>query len=393
LAFENLTGDPELDYLSDGISDSIITALARLGDLLVIARSSSFTYKGRAVDVRQIGRELGVRHVLEGSLLRSGERLRITAQLIDAATGRHVWAGTYDQDLGNVLEPLDHISQQVLSEIGANLVWGEAMRFSVAATSNPRAYEKYALAHKYADLFEKDSRIRAKALFEEAIALDPSYARAMGWLGLMHLNDFQFGWSADPQWSLRIAEEWCHKALAIDANTAPALRALSRIYTYRRDYEQAIALGERAVAAEPGNGASQMHHAATLTMAGRAPEGVDFVLRALRAVPFPNSIMLIQAADTYYQQHEFSVARDFYEKILARTQRGVPASIARLRLIEIHMLEGREPEARALVAQELEASPGSTVSRRRNALLRWPYRDLSWVERHADALRRAGLPE
>jgi TolB-like protein len=185
LPFTNMSGDPEQEYFSDGITDDIITDLSKLGGLMVIARNSTFTYKGKAVDVRQVGRELGVRHVLEGSVRKFGGRARITAQLVDATNGDHVWSERYDRPLNDIFALQDEITEKIVLALNVQLLRGDDARIWRESTDNPEAYDYYLRGWNASKRETREDSIYAEQMYEKALELDPEYALAMvklGWL-------------------------------------------------------------------------------------------------------------------------------------------------------------------------------------------------------------------
>jgi len=234
LPFDNLSGDSSQDYFSDGITESIITELSKLSNLFVIARNSTFTYKGKPVKVQQVAEELGVRYVLEGSVQRSGDRVRITAQLIDAQTGRHLWAENYDRTFGDIFALQDDINDHVAMALQVKLTEGEMARIRRGHANNPEAYEYYLRGLKIYRTFTKEANAQARKMYESAVALDPNYA--LGWcsIGWTHYRDGRFGWTDTPAKSLALAEELALKALAMDDSMSEAYAQLSVVYMARR---------------------------------------------------------------------------------------------------------------------------------------------------------------
>jgi len=206
LPFVNMSGDPAQEYFSDGITEEIITALSKVRDLFVIARNSTFTYKGKSIKVQQVSRELGVRYVLEGSVRRAGDRLRITAQLVDALTGRHIWAERYDRNLKDIFALQDEITIKILTALQVTLTNGQEARLYTKGTDNLDAYLKRVQSKEYFYHLSKDNNIRARKMAEDAIGLDPGYAAAYAILGWTYAIDARIGWSKSKQYCLERAE-------------------------------------------------------------------------------------------------------------------------------------------------------------------------------------------
>jgi adenylate cyclase len=244
LPFTNMSGDPKQEYFSDGITEEIITQLARFPDVHVIARNSTFTYKGKPVKVQQVGQELGVRYVLEGSVLRSGDRIRITAQLVDAATGGHIWAERYDRESEGIFALQDDISQHIAAALGSStgaLEIAERKRVMSSDPNNLSAFETFLRATEHFHRLTKDDNLKARKLAIKATELKPDYAQAYGGVGWTHLIDYFFRWTESPEQSLDQAFEWAQKALAIDHTDYESYWLLSRIYTRQKKYDKALA--------------------------------------------------------------------------------------------------------------------------------------------------------
>jgi TolB-like protein/class 3 adenylate cyclase len=253
LPFVNMSGDPKEEYFSDGITEEIITALSKIPHLFVISRQSTFTYKGKPVKVKQVSEELGVRYVLEGSVRKAGDKVRITAQLIDALTGHHLWAERYDRNLKDIFALQDEITLRIISALQVKLEGVEQSGLSVKGTDNLEAYLKLLQSREQANRFTKEGNILARRYAEEAIALDPKYAVAYLRLSATLIMDLRYGTTESPEQSLKRAEECIQKALALDDSSGEAHAFFGRIYLSKRQYEKAIAEGERALALDPNS--------------------------------------------------------------------------------------------------------------------------------------------
>jgi adenylate cyclase len=393
LPFDNLSGDPEQEYLSDGITESLITRLARQPDMFVIARNSSFTYKDKVVKAQEVGRELGVRYVLEGSVQKAGERLRITAQLIKAATGNHLWADSYDRELQDVFALQDEITQKVAVEIRVKLTAGEVARSEFQATGNFEAYDYWLRGVQAYRRFKKETNVRAGELFEKAIELDPQYARAIGYLGWVRLNESRFGWVEDRDRSFKLAKELARRAIATDENSSVGHSLLGRIFSLERQYEDAIAEGKRTVAIEPGSAGAYASLARTMAFAGRPEEGLVLIRKALRLSPYPPVWYHGVECNINYLTGRYEASIASGRKVLERTQEGSLARGAWWRLIASYMELGREAEARAAAEIYLQKDPDFSVDEHAEWLRGSVYKDQSWQDRYIEALRKAGLPE
>ena len=251
LPFTNMGAAPEQEHLSDGISEDIITELSKLSKLFVVARNSTFTYKGRAVDVKQVGREQGVRYVLEGSVRRGGDRLRITAQLIDATTGHHLWAQRYDRVVQDVFELQDEITREVTSALQVELTEGEQARLWASGTQNFEAWEIVIQIPELIYSHRKEHVLMGRYLSEQALQLDENYAAAWTMLGLAHWEETFNGWSEDPDASLNLAIDAAERSQSIDGSNPDTYALLAWIHLSLREYDQASDFAQKAMVLGP----------------------------------------------------------------------------------------------------------------------------------------------
>ncbi len=284
LPFTNLSSDPEQEYFSDGLTEDLITDLSRLSGLFVIARHSIFTYKGKAVKVQEVSQELGVRYVLEGSVRKAGERVRITAQLIDATTGHHLWAERYDRPLQDLFALQDEIVQQIVTTLKLQLSLWEQGHLVRRTTTNLEAYDSFLRGAAYQFRFTKEAAAQARLLFEKALELDPRYAEAYAWLGWTYWIEWVSRWNADLQ-SLERALALEQQALALDDSLPRAHSLLGFIYAQQQQYDQALAEGERAIALDPNNADSYAFHGEVLRFTGRPEDALRMLAQALRLNP------------------------------------------------------------------------------------------------------------
>jgi adenylate cyclase len=275
LPFDNLSGDPEQEYFSDGITEEIITALSKVPKLFVIARKSTFTFKGKPIKVKQVAEELGVRYVLEGSVRKAGDKIRITAQLIDALTGNHLWAERYDRNLSDIFAVQDEITKNIITAMQVKLTEGEQARATAKGTSNLEAYLKCLQANELIYQFSIEGNALGKQLAEEAIALDPDYAVAYRVLARAHMMDVWLGTIKSPKRSIAEAIELVQKALVLDDTYADAHGTLGSLYTMIRQYDEAIAQAEKAVALNPNSAYAYAMLGKTLRFGGRWMEAVQ----------------------------------------------------------------------------------------------------------------------
>jgi adenylate cyclase len=287
LPFTNMSGDPEQEYFSDGISEDIITDLSKIAGLTVIARNSSFTYKGRSVDVREIGRELGVRSVLEGSIRRAGQRVRITAQLIDATSGSHLWAERYDRDLTDIFAVQDEVTTQIVGALKVTLSPAEKARLVEKEPSNIAAYDCVLRGREI--MLGKDKNretfVEAVTYFKKALELDANYSQAYASLGFAYMFDYQNRWSDDPDKSLKLAREYAQKAIDNDPNEPMAHGAAALTAIFEKDFDRAQAEVDRTLALNPSSALAHNLLGTIRSYSGRPLEAIPAIEQAMRLDP------------------------------------------------------------------------------------------------------------
>jgi TolB-like protein/Flp pilus assembly protein TadD len=387
LAFENMSGDPEQEYFSDGLSEEIITALSKTPKLFVIARNSSFTYKGNPVKVQQIGRELGVKYVLEGSVRKSGDRVRITAQLVDAKTENHLWAERYDRDLKGIFALQDEITLAIIRAMRVELTAGEQASVTGKGTENLDAYLKALQAHEQFYLMNKEGSRKAKQLVKEAIALDPKYAFPHATLANAHMLDVWFKFSASPKDSMRLAVEAAQKALTLDASDPRIHYALTNLYIMQRQYEKAIASAERAVELSPSGARAYGSLGTALFFACRFNKAIQSLEQAIRLNPYPPSVHFRILGGAYRGAGRYEEAITEYKKALRQNPDDI---FTHLGLAVIYIKLGREEEARAEAKEVMRIHPKFSLDYFAKV---WHQKDQSVVDDSIVCLRKAGLPE
>ena len=386
LPFTNMSGEPEQEYFSDGITEDIITDLSKISGLFVIARNSSFTYRGRAVDVEQVGHDLGVRYVLEGSVRRAQKRVRINAQLLDATTGDHVWAERYDGEMQDIFALQDQVTQQIVHALQITLTADEQTRLIRKSTDNLEAYDFALRGESYLWRTTKESVVQARHLFEQAIALDAGYAAAYAWLGWAEFFGVVMQWEQDPQASQR-ARELVQRAVALDDSLPVAHRLLGYIYLFEKQHERAISELEQAVALDPNDADNYAWFGNALNFVGRPQEALLLIQQAIRINPRYPFLYLFFLGHTYRTlgQTEESIA--VLRRTLAHNPDFLPAYY-NLLLASVEL--GRLEEARALATEILRLSPNFSVATMNQVL---PYKDTAILERSLAAFRAAGLAE
>jgi adenylate cyclase len=385
LPFVNMSADPEQEYFSDGITEEIITALSKTPKLFVIARNSSFTYKGKAVNLQKVGRELGVRYILEGSVRKSDERVRITAQLVDAMTGKHLWAERYDRELKDIFALQDEITLKILNALQVKLTEGEAFSATGKGTDNLEAYLKLLLAREYIRKYTKEGMAMARKLAEEAIALDSDFPWPYLYVSASHIIDSMFGWSESPKQSLKLAEEMVQKALALDDSLGEGHAFLGRIHLTKRQYNQAISEGERAIVLAPNSDFVHAALAFTLHRVGRQEEAIGLYKKAIRLNPHAPNWYFWGLAGCYRMMGQYEEAVREHKKNLQQHPERISDHIA---LAATYTLMGREEEARAEAEEVLRLHPKFSVEHFVNQQM---YKDQADADHLIAALRKAGL--
>ena len=384
LPFANLSGDPGQEFLVDGITENIITALSSVPELFVIARNSTFTYKGKAVKVQQVAEELGVRYVLEGSILRSGDRIRVTAQLIDALKGHHLWAERYDREMKDVFALQDDLTSKILRGMQLKLTHGE----QILAWWPSRSIEvwlKLLQGLDYLKQFNIDSNNRARVIAEECIALESDFWGGYSLLGSVHMMDYWLGSTKNPAQSLNLAIEYVEKAVALTGGKGTALQVLGNLYGIKKDYDKAIELGEQAIANIPNGADAHAWLAMSLNFAGRPEEALPLFEKAMRLNPFPPSFYYLNCGHAYRMTGRFQEAVAMYKKSIQLTPNSAPAHS---NLAATYGLMDREEEARAAAAELLRINPKFSVE---YVAKTSPYKRQEDRDQMIQGLRKAGL--
>jgi adenylate cyclase len=385
LPFDNLSGDPEQEYFSDGLTEEIISTLSRVPKLFVIARNSTFTYKGKPVKTQQVAEELGVRYVLEGSVRKAGDKVRITAQLIDALSGHHLWAKQYDRNLDDIFAVQDEITIRIITAMQVKLTEGEQARAFAKGTNNLEAYLKSLEANELVSRINPDSNALAKQLAEEAIALDPEYSWAYYVLGRSHMIDVWVGTSKSPKDSLGKAMELWKKAIALDDTNADAHGNLAFLYSMTRQHDKALAQAEKTVALNPNSAWAQFMMGKALFFAGRTEESIPEYKKALRLDPIPKNNLFWSLGLSYAYMGQSKEAIKWCEKAV----RNDPNSfMAHLMMTVVYSLSGRDEEARSEAAEALRINPKFSVEKFERAA---KTKNKMEKERFIGALRKAGL--
>ncbi len=390
LPFNNMSDDPEQDYFADGISEDLITALSKIRWFFVIARASTFTYKNRAVDVTQVAKDLGVRYVLEGSVRKGGNRVRITAQLIDATTGQHVWAERYDRELADIFALQDEMAQTIVGAIEPELGAAERERAARKAPENLDAWETYQRGLWHMWTFLEEDNAEARRLFRRARELDPKFALAFAHEAYSHYVTVIMGWTDDPDASLAAGMTAAKKALALDDKDAVAYFALGRVQTMLGEHDSAIAALESSLALKPSFAQANHGLGMAQAFAGQLDDAIDSFGRAERLSPrdpllwaftITHGLACILARDN---ETALQLARQTLQ--IPRASGYWPHAVLAASLAH----QDQIGEARAAVVEALRAKPNLSLSYLKSTLLT---KQPEGLNPYLDGLRKAGLPE
>jgi adenylate cyclase len=385
LPFVNMSGDSELEHFSDGITEEIITALSKTPKLFVIARNSTFTYKGKPVRVKQVAEDLGVRYVLEGSVRKATDRLRITAQLIDALTGHHLWAERYDREPKDIFTLQDEITLKILNSLNVKLTGGEQDRVYGKGTNNLEAYIKVLQGREYYWRLNREGNILAKKLFEEAIALDPKYPAPYWLLGMTHIMDAWFDWGKSKEDSLSRTIELAQKTISLDDLDSNAHGLLGAAYRMKGQHDKAIAEGKRAVELDPNSADAHVWLGIALYYADRTEEAIPLFEKAIRLNPFAHTWYFQNLGHAYRFLRRYDEAIAVYQKAIQLSPKNL---MAHLGLTGAYSLSGRDKEASAHATEILRISPEFSLDRFAE---KPPFKNQAEKERYINALRKAGL--
>jgi adenylate cyclase len=384
LPFDNMSKDPEQDYFSDGITEDITSSLSKISSLFVIARNSAFTYKGKAVKVQDVSREMGVRYVLEGSVRKADNQVRVTTQLVDATTGEQLWTERYDRPFTDIFALQDEIVQKIVTTLKLQLSLQEQGYSVRKTTDNLEAYDYYLRGREYANRLTQETNMQARQMFERALALDPTYAAAYTFLGYTHFREWGLQWNQDPQ-ALERAFELAQKAVTLDDSLPMAHSALGRVSLWKKQHDQAIAEVERAIALDPNDADGYAWLGETLSFVGRPEEAIGLIEKAMRLNPHYPPFYLYFLGEAYRSTGRNEEAIATLKRALTRNSNLLPAHLG---LATIYSELGREEEARAQAAEVLKISPKYSLEVWRQ---RAPYKDPAVLERQLAALRKAGL--
>jgi len=389
LAFDNLSGDPEQEYFADGVAEDLITRLSSWRSFPVIARNSSFVYKGKAVDVQQVSRDLGVRYVVEGSVRRAGERVRISAQLIDATTGHHVWAENYDRELRDIFALQDEISEAIASSVQPEIRRAEVKRVVRRPPESLDAYESQLRGLWRLWKFTPDHNAPARRFFERAVELDPHYVDPRFFIALTHFMDVVFEWTDSRSESVAALERSARECVELDAESARCQLSLGFAYFVTGKQAESVAAFERAVRLDPSLGAAYGWLGMAQAITGRPEEAIANLEKARRLDPHAPAT---QSYLVYTAWAHFAAGR--YDEAVAEALRAVEMeprdALAHRTVAASYAQLGRLEEARSALGEELRLEPDLSLQkvRRQSGIS-----ESDFLERWLDGLRKAGLQE
>jgi adenylate cyclase len=384
LPFTNLSNNPEQEYFSDGITEDLTSSLSRLTSLFVISRNTAFFYKGKAVKLSDLSKELGVQYVLEGSVRRADGQVRVTAQLIDATQDRHLWSERYDRPLQDIFALQDEIVQKIVTTLKLQLSLWEQGILVRKTTDSLEAYDEYLRGRALLFHLKKEVTVEARRMFERAVELDPHYAEAYTALGFTYLAEWSYQWSQAPQ-TLEQAFEFTQKAVVLDNSLPGAHLTLSWVYQWKKQYEQAIAEGERTIALDPNGADGYAILAEVLSYGLRPEEAIKLIEKAMRLSPQYPAWYLITLGRAYLFAGRTEEAVATLKRAIVRNRDLLPPHVL---LVFLYSELGRDEEARAEAAEVLRVSPNFSLE---GLQQRAPYKDPAVLERYLAALRKAGL--
>ena len=386
LPFDNMSGDPEQEYFSDGLAEDLITDLSKISGLFVIARNSAFAYKGQPINVRQVAEELGVRHVLEGSVRKAGGKVRINAQLIDAQSGGHIWAERYDGDLEDIFSLQDNITGQIVAALQVSLTPTDKALVERKPTDSVEAYDLFLRGRANFYFYTPEHTREAIKCLEAAIEIDPNFADAYSYLAFCYLVGCTFMFPGFDDTYDR-ANEVAEKGVALDDTSAMALTRLSFIQTFLHRYDQAIENSEAAIELAPNNAEVHAYYGQVLNYWGNPQRGLEMIEKALsiEKIPPPNWELIAGHSHLIMRRYDEAAGR-----FIGTIERAPKFTYAYLLLACAYVGLDRLDDARDAIKTALEVTPRYTV---KEFARLYPYRIDEVRNRIFDSLRKAGLPE
>jgi len=384
LPFNNMSGDPEQEYFSDGLTEDLITDLSKVNNLFVIARNSSFTYKDKPVNVRNVGREMGVQYVLEGSVRKAGGRVRVTAQLVDAITGGHVWADRYDRELQDIFALQDEVTQTIVATLAIKIGRGEQQRLKYRDTDNVLAYDYYLRGMEFYNRFSPEYNLKAREQFDKALALDANYTSAHTKYGWTHLTEWMMGWTTDLR-SLNHAAEVADKITAGGTASEETYCLLANTHLWKKEHQKAIDLFKNLKTYQYNQAEILSDFANVLNFCGQPQEAVKLAQKALRLDPLLPAFHMFNLGHALYLNGQYQEAITSLRQALSHNPDFFPS---RFFLVATYMELGREADAREEAANFMAQNPQAGLEFWRE---RMPYQDTKVVDRLLSTLRQAGF--
>ena len=383
LPFANMSGDPEQEFFADGLTEDIITELSRFHDLLVISRNSTFVYKGKAVKVQDVGREFGVDYVIEGSVRKAGDRVRVNVQLIDAETDRHIWAERYDGELKDIFAIQDEMTRAIAATLPGRVEAATHDRANRKPTDNMAAYECVLAAKTLHHRSNRDDNARAQLLLDRALELDGNYAHAHAWKACVLGQTWVYNWCADREATFQQVASELETALALDDNDSDVHRILAALNLNRDDHDKATYHQERALALNPNYDLVVVQQGELLTWLGRPEEGIDWIRKAMRLNPYHPERFWSHLGRAYYCAEKYAEAAEAFSRITR------PDQTHHAFLAAIFAQMGNTVAAGAHAAEVLKREPAFSVA---NHLSTQHYKRDVDRQRFETGLRGAGLP-
>ena len=387
LPFAVMGGDKDQEYFADGMAEDIITDLSKISGLFVVARNSSFKFRGSAIDLKRVSRELGVRYVLEGSVRRSDKTIRINAQLIDTNTGGHLWADRYDGTLSDVFALQDEVTRQIVRALAVELNAVETQALNRAMLVNPEAYDEVLRGLEQMRRYARQTNIEARSHFERAVALAPNYARAHADLAVTYANDLLFGWTESREESGRKGLYHAERAQALDDRVREVHFASGIINLYLKRHEQALAATRRAVEIDPNYADAQGELGFILNYMGRADEGLVEIRKAMRLNPLYDFYYVWVLGQSYFGLGDYDKAAVAFEDVVERNAEFI---VGQLMLAATYVKLGRVEDAKWAANEVIALLPDFSLAEER---VRSPYKRPEDLERYITALSKAGLPD
>ena len=383
LPFKNLSDDQEQEYFSDGITNDIITDLSKFQDLLVISSNTVFRYKGKTIDAKQVGQELGVQYLLEGTVQKANNRVRINAQLVESSEGTHIWAERFDQQYSDIFEVQAEMVKSIVAALAIKVSQSERERALRTPPQDLDAYDYFLRGSAYYHQRTRDANLRAREMFTKAVSIDPHYADAVVGMGLVEYAKVSYGWTEFPLRSLENALEYGQRAVELDRDNGPAHTLLCNVYTFQNKYELALREAERALELNPNNADVYSQMGWTLVWAGQLDEAIEALQMSLRLDATSKRNAWLHLGIAYYLKQE-------YEKALETLEKGV---ITRPDFVGYHLILAatyarleRNQDARNAAADVLRFDPFFQVESFGSAFKNQDHRLAI-----ADGLRKAGL--